>query len=56
MGSTIILTTGIISFLITILLPISPFAGLLGLNFAHFQQVVALLIILVAYVITADIV
>jgi Mg2+-importing ATPase len=47
--------TGIIAFCITIYLPVSPFAGLLGFSVAHVQQVVAIAIILAAYVVTADI-
>lgn len=50
-----LLITGIISFLITILLPVSPFAAPLGLSYAHWQQVVAIVLILIGYVITADI-
>lgn len=50
-----LLITGIIAFCITIYLPVSPFAPLLGFSVAHTQQLVAILIILVTYIITADI-
>jgi Mg2+-importing ATPase len=49
-----LLITGIIAFCITIYLPISPFASLLGFSVAHVQQLVAIALILVSYVITAD--
>lgn len=46
--------TGLLAVLMTIYLPISPLAPLLGFSVAHTQQVVALILILVAYVVTAD--
>ena len=46
--------TGLLAVLITIYLPISPLAPLLGFSVAHAQQVVALILILIAYVVTAD--
>ncbi|GAB4033800.1 magnesium-translocating P-type ATPase [Spirosoma jeollabukense] len=46
--------TGLLAVVITIYLPISPLAPLLGFSVAHVQQVVALTLILIAYVITAD--
>lgn len=49
-----LLITGVLSLLITIYLPISPFASLLGFSVAHTQQLVAILLILIVYVITAD--
>ncbi len=45
---------GIISVLITIILTVPPFAPLLGFSSAHYKQILALLIILILYVITAD--
>jgi Mg2+-importing ATPase len=50
-----LLITGIIAFCITIYLPVSPFAALLGFSVAHVQQLVGLAIILVTYIVTADI-
>lgn len=49
-----LMITGLISFIVTVLLPVSPFAASLGLGFAHFQQVIAIVLILIGYVITAD--
>jgi len=49
-----LLITGIIAFCITIFLPVSPFAGLLGFSVAHAQQLIAIALILVVYIITAD--
>ncbi|MFC5412475.1 magnesium-translocating P-type ATPase [Larkinella bovis] len=46
--------TGIFSLLLTIYLPVSPLAPLFGFSIAHLQQVIALLIILLLYVLTAD--
>ncbi|GAB3786950.1 magnesium-translocating P-type ATPase [Spirosoma horti] len=46
--------TGVLALLITIYLPISPLAALLGFSIAHTQQAVALSLILLAYVVTAD--
>lgn len=51
----LLLTTAIIAFCITMYLPFSPFAASLGLSIAHFRQVMAIMIILVVYAITADI-
>ena len=48
--------TGSIAFLVTILLPFSPFAGMFGLSIAHIKQILAIAAILILYVITADIV
>ena len=50
-----LLITGIIAFCVTIYLPVSPFAALLGFSVAHVQQLVGLAIILVTYIVTADI-
>jgi Mg2+-importing ATPase len=50
-----LLITGITAFCITIYLPVSPFAALLGFSVAHVQQLVGLGIILVTYIVTADI-
>lgn len=49
-----LLITGMVAFLITMYLPFSPFAGLLGFSVAHSQQVIAIAMILIAYIITAD--
>lgn len=49
-----LLITGIIAFCITIYLPFSPFASLLGLSVAHAQQIIAIALILLAYTVTAD--
>jgi Mg2+-importing ATPase len=49
-----LLITGITAFCITIYLPLSPVAGLLGFSVAHVQQLIAISIILLAYIITAD--
>lgn len=51
----LLLITAIIAFCITIYLPFSPFASLLGLSIAHAQQVIVITLILVAYAITGDI-
>lgn len=51
-----LLTTSAFAFLFTVLLPVSPFADLLGLSIAHVQQAIALAIIMIAYVLTADVV
>ncbi|WP_221622022.1 magnesium-translocating P-type ATPase [Larkinella knui] len=47
--------TGLVSILITVYLPVSPLAQMLGFSIAHSQQVLALGGILVLYTITADI-
>jgi Mg2+-importing ATPase len=49
-----LIITSMATFIVTILLPVSPFAGLLGLQIAHFTEVAAIVLILLAYVITAD--
>ena len=49
-----LLITGIMAFCITIYLPFSPFAGLLGFSVAHVKQIIAIALILLAYTITAD--
>ncbi len=49
-----LLLTSLLSLIITIVLPISPFADLLGLSIAHTQQAIAIFIILILYLITAD--
>ncbi|QIP15120.1 magnesium-translocating P-type ATPase [Spirosoma aureum] len=46
--------TGLLALLITIYLPVSPLAPMLGFTVAHVQQVVALILILITYVVTAD--
>ncbi len=46
--------TGLLALLITIYLPVSPFASLLGFSVAHIQQLIAISLILIFYVITAD--
>jgi Mg2+-importing ATPase len=51
---TLLLITGTAAAAITLYLPFSPFAGLLGLSIAHMQQLFALIIILATYTVTAD--
>lgn len=51
----LLLITSIISLAITILLPISPFAGMLGFVAGNSQQLLFLFIILVAFVVTGEI-
>lgn len=51
----LLLAFGSLAFILTIWLPVSPFAPALGLSLAHVQQVIALLIIMLAYTLTADI-
>lgn len=51
----LLLITALIAFCITIYLPFSPFASLLGLSIAHAQQVIVIALILVAYTVTGDI-
>ena len=45
---------GALSILITIILTVPPLAPLLGFSIAHYKQILAILIILILYVITAD--
>jgi Mg2+-importing ATPase len=45
---------GFISIFITIILTIPPLGPLLGFSIAHYKQVMAILIILIVYVVTAD--
>ena len=45
---------GALSILITIILTAPPLAPLLGFSIAHYKQILAILIILILYVITAD--
>ncbi|MBS1634297.1 MAG: magnesium-translocating P-type ATPase [Bacteroidetes bacterium] len=49
-----LLITSAIAGLITVLLPVSPFAGLLNISIAHVQQVLAIALILLLYVASAD--
>jgi Mg2+-importing ATPase len=49
-----LMIVGVISVVITILLTLPPLAPLLGFSIAHSRQVIAILIILALYVITAD--
>ena len=51
-----LITTGIIALLITIILPFFPFSDLLGLNKLTIQVSAGIALILLAYVITADLV
>jgi Mg2+-importing ATPase len=46
--------TAIMAFIITVYLPFSPFADMLGFSIAHSRQIVAIGLILVAYIITAE--
>lgn len=50
-----LLVTGILALGITLYLPFSPFAGLLGFSVMHAPVAMAIALILLAYVITADI-
>lgn len=52
----LLIITGIIAFLATVYLPFSPFAAALGLTKIHGQQVIAISLILLAYIFTADII
>ena len=49
-----LLIIGVVAFLVTILLPVSPFAKSLGLTLAHTGEAVAIGLIILLYVITAD--
>ncbi len=49
-----LLITNMVAFIITIWLPVSPFAASLGLSIAHFMEVIAIGLIILAYVVTAD--
>jgi P-type Mg2+ transporter len=51
---TMLVVTALIAFFITVLLPVSPFAPYLNLTIAHVQQAVALFVIVLCYVVTAD--
>ena len=50
----LLLITAVTAFIITVYLPFSPFANLLGFSIAHPQQIMAIALILITYVITAD--
>ena len=50
----LLLITAVTAFIITVYLPFSPFASLLGFSIAHPQQIMAIALILIAYVVTAD--
>jgi len=52
-GKLLIITSGI-ALCITIVLPLSPFAGMLGLSVAHSRQVIAIVLLLLAYTITGE--
>jgi Mg2+-importing ATPase len=49
-----LLITGLTALLVTLYLPLSPFAGLLGFSVAHEQQLIAIALILIGYIISAD--
>ena len=49
-----LMLTGGLAIAITIFLPFSPFAGMLGFLIPHMQMVMAIGLILIAYVLTAD--
>jgi Mg2+-importing ATPase len=51
---TMLMIIGAVSVAITIIITIPPIGPLLGFSIAHYRQVVAIAIILVLYVITAD--
>ncbi len=46
--------TALMAFIITIYLPFSPFANMLGFSVAHSRQIIAIALILIAYMITAE--
>jgi Mg2+-importing ATPase len=50
----LLMFTSSIALVVTAYLPVSPFADLLGLSIAHSQQVIAIVLILIAYIITGD--
>lgn len=50
----LLIITAIIAFVTAVYLPFSPFANLLGFSIAHSQQIVALAVILITYMVTAD--
>jgi len=50
----LLLITAVTAFIITVYLPFSPFANLLGFSIAHPQQIMVIALILVTYVVTAD--
>lgn len=49
-----LMVTSIIALVLIIILPYSPLAQVLGLSIAHTAQVLAIMVILIAYMITAD--
>jgi len=49
-----LLIIGIVAFLVTILLPVSPFAKSLGLTLAHTGEAIAIGLIILLYAVTAD--
>jgi len=50
----LLLITALTALCITIYLPFSPFAGLLGFSIEHAKQIIAIGLILIVYLITAD--
>ena len=50
----LLLITAVTAFIITVYLPFSPFASLLGFSIAHPQQIMVIALILITYVVTAD--
>lgn len=52
----LLLISAIIAFCVTLYLPFSPFANLLGLSVAHTSLLVVIAVILCLYVITADVI
>ena len=51
---TMLIVTAALVFVFTIWLPVSPFASYLNLSIAHTQQAIALFLIVLIYVLTAD--
>ncbi|RRB00006.1 magnesium-translocating P-type ATPase [Larkinella rosea] len=49
-----LIVTGLLSLLMTVYLPVSPLAQMLGFSVAHARQLIALSLILIVYTVTAD--
>jgi len=52
-GKLLVITSSI-AVLMAVVLPLSPFADILGLSIAHTRQVIAIILLLLAYVITGE--
>jgi len=53
---TLVIIASLVAFLITVLLPFSPFSKALSLSIANFREVALIALILIAYLLTADMV